>query len=44
MNDLTLISEENIKNKIYTIRDCQVMLDRDLSELYDIMFTRYDCL
>jgi len=33
MNDLVNI-EENIKNKIYNIRWSQVMLDKDLAELY----------
>lgn len=28
--------DENIKNKIYTIRGLQVMLDRDLAELYGV--------
>lgn len=31
-----IINENSIKNKIYTIRDKQVMLDRDLAELYQI--------
>jgi hypothetical protein len=30
------INEENIKNKIYTIRGQQVMLDRDLAKLYGV--------
>ena len=29
-----LINEENIKNKIYTIRGQKVMLDSDLAEIY----------
>ena len=33
MTNLTTI-EENIQNKIHTIRGVQVMLDRDLAELY----------
>jgi len=28
--------QEDIKSKIYTIRDAQVMLDRDLAKLYNI--------
>jgi hypothetical protein len=36
MNELLIINEENIQNKIYTIRGVQVMLDRDLAELYDV--------
>ena len=35
MNDIA-INEQNIKNKIYTIRGVQVMLDRDLAELYQV--------
>ena len=31
-----IINENNIKNKIYTIRNLQVMLDRDLAELYGV--------
>jgi len=32
-----LLSTENIKSKIYTLRDQQVMLDSDLAELYGIL-------
>jgi hypothetical protein len=35
MNEL-MINEESIKNKIYTIRGVQVMLDRDLAKLYQV--------
>jgi hypothetical protein len=35
-NDLEILSGEQIKNKIYTIRKMQVMLDRDLAELYEV--------
>ena len=35
MNEL-MINEENIQNKIYTIRGVQVMLDRDLAKLYNV--------
>jgi hypothetical protein len=31
-----IINENNIKDKIYTIRNLQVMLDRDLAELYGV--------
>lgn len=34
MNEISVINEETIKNKIYTIRGFQVMLDSDLAELY----------
>ena len=35
MQDL-MINENNIKDKIYNIRNYQVMLDRDLAELYGV--------
>jgi len=35
VNEL-VINEQNIQNKIYTIRGVQVMLDRDLAELYSV--------
>ncbi len=36
MNEISVINEETIKNKIYSIRGFQVMLDRDLAELYGL--------
>ncbi|WP_455755947.1 ORF6N domain-containing protein [Sulfurimonas sp.] len=36
MNDISVINEETIENKIYSIRGLQVMLDRDLAELYGV--------
>jgi hypothetical protein len=39
MNEL-IINEQNIQNKIYTIHGVQVMLDRDLAELYDVQTGR----
>jgi hypothetical protein len=36
MNELTTSIDETIKTKIYTIRGLQVMLDRDLAELYGV--------
>ena len=36
MNEVSVIDEESIKNKIFTIRGLQVMLDRDLAELYGV--------
>ncbi len=36
MENEILLSEELISNKIYFIRNQKVMLDVDLSELYDI--------
>ena len=35
MNEI-VISEQNIQNKIYAIRGMQVMLDKDLAELYGV--------
>lgn len=35
MNEL-IINEQTIQNKICTIRGMQVMLDRDLAELYGV--------
>lgn len=32
MSDI-ILNDENIKNKIYTIRNLQVMMDKDLAEL-----------
>ena len=36
MNEITTIDNIDIKSKIYTIRNKQVMLDRDLAELYGV--------
>jgi hypothetical protein len=36
MSSTHLVKSEEIQNKIYTIRDVQVMLDEDLSVLYDV--------
>ncbi|OHD87367.1 ORF6N domain-containing protein [Sulfuricurvum sp. RIFCSPLOWO2_12_FULL_43_24] len=36
MNEISIIDEHNIQNKIYTLRGLQVMLDRDLAELYGV--------
>lgn len=41
MQDNIIISEKNIiQNKIYTLRNIQVMLDRDLADFYEIKATR----
>ena len=40
MNGSELIKNEEIQNRIYTIRDVQVMLDMDLAELYDVEVKR----
>lgn len=36
MDNITTIDNKNLEDKIYTIRGQQVMLDRDLSELYEV--------
>jgi len=36
MNELTLIDNQTIQDKIYTIRGVQVMIDRDLAKLYNV--------
>ncbi len=36
MNEISVINEEVIKNKIYSIRGLEVMLDMDLAELYGV--------
>ena len=36
MEQPTIINKENIQNKIYTIRGLQIMLDKDLAELYQV--------
>lgn len=36
MSDVTAIDEQIIQNKIHTIRGFQVMIDRDLAELYGV--------
>lgn len=39
-NSIAVLDKENIKDKIYTIRGVQVMLDRDLAELYEVKAIR----
>ena len=36
INDLTIINNQTIENRIYTLRDIQVMLDEDLAVLYGV--------
>ncbi|MDP3464597.1 MAG: ORF6N domain-containing protein, partial [Sulfuricurvum sp.] len=36
MNEVTASIDDSIKNKIYTIRGLQVMLDSDLAELFEV--------
>ena len=40
IKDLTV--QENIKNMIYTIRNQQVMLDKDLAALYGVVYINRD--
>ena len=40
MGEHELINVGSIQNRIYTIRGFQVMLDRDLSELYQVQTKR----
>ena len=35
-----VLSADNIKNKIYAVRGMQVMLDKDLAELYEVKAIR----
>ena len=35
-NSISLIKNQTIQNKIHTIRGVEVMIDRDLAELYDV--------
>ena len=35
--EMIILDENNIKNKIYTIRGMKVMLDRDLAKLYEVL-------
>ena len=35
-----IVSEETVKNKIFTIRNVQVMLDSDLAQLYNVKIKR----
>jgi hypothetical protein len=36
MHEVSIINEESIKSKIYSIRGFQVILDRDLAKLYAV--------
>ena len=39
-NNSLILNRENIKSKIYLIRGLQVMLDKDLAELYEVKAIR----
>jgi len=36
MQKIAIIEEQSIQNKIYSLRGLQIILDRDLAELYDV--------
>ena len=36
MNNLPVIPQTQIENRIFTIRGLQVMIDRDLAEMYQV--------
>jgi AraC-like DNA-binding protein len=36
MNNTTIISQKQIENRIFTIRNIQVMIDSDLAEMYQV--------
>lgn len=40
MSNKTQLSQQHIENRIFTIRDEQVMLDRDLAEMYQVEVKR----
>jgi len=40
MAENAIIKNEDIKSRIYTIRNVQVMLDSDLAELYGVQIKR----
>lgn len=35
-NEITILDDQKIKDKIYTIRSMQVMIDRDLAQIYGV--------
>jgi len=39
-NEQIITDNQTIQNKIYTIRGVQVMIDKDLAQLYDLKPTR----
>lgn len=36
MNNIVTVDEKNIQSRIFTIRSKQIMLDRNLAELYQV--------
>ena len=41
-NELKILNEKDLKNKIYVIRGVQVMLDSDLAEIYGYEVKRFN--
>ena len=41
-NEIALVTQENIRNKIYTIRGQRVMLDSDLAAIYGYTTKRFN--
>ena len=41
-NELKILSESDLKNKIFFIRGVQVMLDSDLAEIYGYEVKRFN--
>ena len=41
-NEIIILDENDLKNKIYTIRGVQVMLDSDLAEIYGYETKRFN--
>ncbi len=39
-SSILVLNTDNIKSRIYTIRGMQVMLDKDLAELYEVKAIR----
>jgi len=41
-NEIMIVDEHSLRNKIYTIRGQQVMLDFDLAEIYGYMVSAFN--
>ncbi|MCI7437452.1 MAG: ORF6N domain-containing protein, partial [Spirochaetia bacterium] len=41
-NEIIILDENDLKNKIYTIRGVQVMLDSDLAQIYGYETKRFN--
>ena len=40
VNNSLILNEDNIKNRIYKLRDLHIMIDKDLAELYNVKAIR----